>query len=190
MIELALHDCTPMHARITLRQCAVNRENEHILCLGCEGLKGEKGEVIVGVVGICEKCKKNKEIIAKGLCRICYDALRQAKKNAARRRVRETPFVEEMSELPESTGNTFADLAESYDGLDYHPVDRPAHTRSTRSLLSMITPPPEVKTEGIFLDFSARPGLLVDLEAISDDVPGDILELCSMLVSGKLRGVA
>jgi hypothetical protein len=27
------------------------------------------------------------------------------------------------------------------------------------------------------------------LEAISDNVPGDILVLCSMLVQGKLRGV-
>jgi hypothetical protein len=62
---------------------------------------------------------------------------------------------------------------------------------SPRSLLQLTIPPPppEPLKEGFFLDFTGYPGLLTDLEAVSDDVPGDILELCSLLVQGKLHQV-
>jgi len=163
-----------------------NRENEHILCQGCKGLKGEKGEVIVGVIAICNKCKKEKEIIAKGLCRGCYDASRQAKRTAAKKAIKNEPAIQHQ---PEASGKLSDKLEMDFEDVNCKAVNVPPQDSAPRSLLSLITPPPEVKTEGIFLDFTDHPGLLVELEAISDDVPGDILELCSMLVQGKLREV-
>lgn len=34
----ALHDCRTLLARITLRQCAVNRQHKLSACMGCGGL--------------------------------------------------------------------------------------------------------------------------------------------------------
>jgi len=165
-----------MSARITERSCRVNRERGLFSCGKCDGLVNVSDvameEVIVGKLDTCKNCNKKKEIIARGLCRACYDALRH------------------KGELQTAAGEPEQIPVVSVDNAIHPPVQSPPEKTSPRSLLSMITPPLEVKTEGIFLDFSARPGLLVDLEAISDDVTGDILELCSMLVSGKLRMVA
>ena len=130
----------------------------------------------MGKKGTCAKCKRpDMSIVAAGLCGKCY---------ADSKKVAETAAAQpETSPLGNNAGivvapGTFMGEAAT------------VASRNPRSLLSFITPPPEVKTEGFFLDFSDHPGLLVDLEAISDNVPGDILELCSMLVQGKLREVA
>ena len=184
-----------MSARITERQCGINQKRGLYSCGKCEGLikvaEVAMEEVIVGFVAVCKECKLEKEIISKGLCRKCYDALRQAKRNAARKASKESSECEPTFgalavETPyDKLANDFADVI-------YDAVNRAAREIDTapRSLLSLITPPLAVKTEGIFLDFSEHIDLLTDLQAISDDVPGDILELCSMLVSGKLRLVA
>lgn len=173
---MMMGECRPMSARITERQCGINRERGLFSCGRCDGLMGmadiDIEEGLMGKVGTCKNCKKDKAIIARDLCRSCYDTLRH------------------KGELQTVTAEPEQIPVVSTDKAIHPPVQPLPEKDAPRSLLSMITPPLAVKTEGFFLDFSNHPGLLVDLEAISDDVTGDILELCSMLVSGKLRMVA
>ena len=45
-MTIMLGDCKPMHARISERQCNVNRHGGHILCEGCAGLVGSGAAAI------------------------------------------------------------------------------------------------------------------------------------------------
>lgn len=175
-----LGECRPMSAKITERQCGINQERGLYLCGKCDGLvrliEVDIEEDLVSKRGTCVKCKRpDLMIVGQGLCGKCYTDRKKESKSA---------IVQPEMSPPENTDNAVA--------VPVRVPDEPAIApdKTPRTLMSMITPPPDVKTEGIFLDFTDQPNLLADLQAISDDVPGDILELCSMLVSGKLRLVA
>jgi hypothetical protein len=183
-IVVKMGDCRPMSARITERQCGINRARELFSCKHCFGLENITETAIEGEIvskkGKCVKCKRpDMAIVAAGLCGKCYlDRKKEIEAAAASGSdANETPPAGNEEIISTPADHIVSVATETTAGSN------------PRSLLSMITPPPTVKFEGIFLDFSAHPGLLVDLEAISDNVPGDILVLCSMLVQGKLRGV-
>lgn len=114
-----------MQARITLRQCVVNREKERLLCERCKGLVDEAGEVIVAKTAVCKKCKEKKEIIAKGLCRHCYDVTRPPRRAPSKRAAAVAPFPLGADTKTPSFGPS-ASLAGQYEGVEFSSAGRPA----------------------------------------------------------------
>jgi len=144
-------DCRPMSARITERQCGINQERSLFSCGKCDGLVNvvdvAMGEVIVGVMAVCTRCKFEKEIVAKGLCRSCYDFLANEKRKAARTAVHEKPVAGKLSEPAVPVGKPHDKHAKVSEDVSCEPAatTETGATIAPRSLLSMITPPPRSK---------------------------------------------
>jgi hypothetical protein len=133
-------DCRPMSARITERQCGINRARELFSCKHCFGLENITETAIEGEIvskkGKCVKCKRpDMAIVAAGLCGKCYlDRKKEIEAAAASGSdANETPPAGNEEIISTPADHIVSVATETTAGSN------------PRSLLSMITPPPNSK---------------------------------------------
>jgi hypothetical protein len=190
MVDLG--ECKPLNARISTRQCNINRERGLFSCSKCAGLvnaqlvdfkeesmvtepKPKRGNHYLCIVPGCTKVRVKGQMCMKHW-RISQAAASKTAEDVAIIPPASASF--EPCDPALTMGATSAPLPHE---------DKPASILSLIPTVSTPTPPP-----GIFIDFSGKEHLLQALQQDvgSDCLPQDILCLLELLYDGKLRRVA
>jgi len=203
-----LHECKPLSARITVRQCIINRRKALYSCSNCPGL----GEDIVEAVQVKEDmvmakkqihpkcivagCTKVRVAKCDGMCRADFKKYGSREAYYASVEMQETPGVAEAETIP-NAASPYASALKKFD-QEYCSAknilftsDLPPKTSLlSRVPLAPVPAPPETRP-GFYLDFTGREDLLYALqEDTGVDLPRDVVFLLGLLHEGKLQRVA
>ncbi|MDD3293256.1 MAG: hypothetical protein PHG20_01040 [Geobacteraceae bacterium] len=171
--------CRPMSAKISPRQCKVNRDNDCYSCAKCRGLEDVQSVNLDEMVG---KGNRDEETV-----------MHKREEGAARRGRHLLCKVPGCDKLRVTGGMCRAHYRQSQaaKGAPETPAKKrqpvmPLPAKAGR--LSALLPPPEPPAAGYYLNLQKYPDLDAWLQEVCpDDIPSLIIELLEACQQGRLR---
>ncbi|OPY14675.1 MAG: hypothetical protein A4E69_01058 [Syntrophus sp. PtaB.Bin138] len=162
--------CRPMSAKISPRQCQINRDKDCYSCLGCNGLEDVQGVNLDEMVGTARS--QDEEMV-----------MHKSEEGAERRGRHLLCKVPGCDKLRVKDGMCTAHYRQSQaaKGAPETPAKkrRPVTSPPAKAgRLSALLPPPEPPATGYYLNLQQYPDLDAWLQEVCpDDIPGTIIEL-------------
>lgn len=183
-MNIELHHCLPLSARITKKQCEINRQSGHITCSTCPVVGDEVIETVnvkEGIVGHPGFCGCGKIKWRLGMCKKCYKAKHGSDK-----------YPPDELAVPEMKPQEVEVILEGGQGkpLEYNEIEEldqlcKSEPENIPSGLDFLLP---ISTDegppGVFLDFTGKVEVMHQLQE-NGVTPEQIVDLLVLISGGE-----
>lgn len=210
---ILLQQCVPLSARITVRQCAINRKRGTYACNNCPGLGDEivelvqiKEEVMAGPKHpkcIVEGCQKIRVAKCDGMCSADFKKYGSREAYYASVEKQKIPATGETEQVPATRGvSPISEVMDMVKRADQLIADQPLDKLESEasetdsipprsSFLSLVSAiPAPIPPMSILVDFTGHEELFAAVTANSEDISAGIIELVQLFMNDKLRKVS